>query len=174
MNRVILGTVLAIVAFASVQCQAAAVYFRGAMVSNIGGDTLGIMALPTQQFESLVTTNGAGGVIGNYIVFLGKSFNFSTGTFGAVGPNNGFTNLVLTDDYGNAAGTLTITLPGPVVPDTQAGFNSLIGRPGGIATITFNGGTYIGGILAVPEPSSMLALTGLVLGCGAFARRRRA
>lgn len=174
MNRLALAALMVVAAFAT-QANAASVYFRGAVTTAIGGDPLGIMALPTQTFESLVNTNGAGGITSGYIVFQGKAFDFTTGAFGAVGPNNGFTGINLVDQLPaqNPSGVLTITIPGPVVPDTQAGMDSLIGRPGGTMFITFGGATYIGGIVAVPEPSSMLVLSGLVMGCGMFVRRRK-
>jgi PEP-CTERM motif len=173
MNRFVLGLLAVASLFATTQASAATVYFRGAIALNAGGDTLGLLT-QGQGFEVDIRTNNAGGILGNYIVFLGKSLNFSTGTFAAQGPNNVFTATNLTDFQGNPAGTLTITIPGPIVADSQAGLDSLIGRPGGIAQLVFGGSSYLGGIVAVPEPSSMLALTGLVVGCGAFARRRRA
>ncbi|MFO0941584.1 MAG: PEP-CTERM sorting domain-containing protein [Pirellulales bacterium] len=43
----------------------------------------------------------------------------------------------------------------------------------GSFTISGGGIQYFGGIQAIPEPSSMLVLTGLVVGAGAFSRRRK-
>ena len=173
MQRVIfLGSMLLALAATSV-ANAATVYFRGAITTTIGADVLGLSALPNQNFEALVTTNNGGGVLGNYIVFQGRSFNFTTGTFGPSGGNNLFSGLNLVSPTLVPSGVLTITIPGPVVADSQAGMDSLIGRPGGTAIITIGGTTYIGGITAVPEPTTLLALTGLVGCCGAYGWRKR-
>lgn len=172
MSRIVLGLAAVLSLFSAVQADAATVYFRGEMLNPGANDPLGLNALPDRKFEVLVNTNNGGGVLGNYIVFNGISFTFTTGTFASAGGDNIFSGMTL---VGAPAGTsLTITIPGGAVTDSQAGLDSLIGRVGGIAQISHANGAYVGGITAVPEPTSMMALTGLVVGCGAFARRRRA
>jgi hypothetical protein len=173
MNRLVLGVLTAIVMFAATQADAATVYFRGSFTNIVGADVLGLSALPNQNFEASVTTNNGGGILGDYIVFAGQSYTFNNGTFGPNAGNNQFAGMSLTNPILGSGGTLTITLPGPVVADSQAGFDMLAQGAAGTAFITVGNTTYIGGINAVPEPSSMLALTGMVVGCGAFARRRR-
>ena len=125
MQRLLVGLVVASFALVCNQASAATVYFRGAITTTIGADTLGLNTLPNQNFEALVTTNNAGVVLGNYIVFQGKSFDFTTGAFGPSGGNNQFSGLNLLSPTAVPSGTLTITIPGPVVADNQAAFDTL-------------------------------------------------
>ena len=177
MQRLVVTCVMTLAALMAAPSQAAEIYFRGAVTTIVGGDPLGINAFPNQNFESWLFTNNNGGILGSYIVFAGKSLQFNSGTLGNNAGNNVFQNMVLTDSNGVAAGVLNITIPGPLVADNQAAFNSLIGRLGGTMTITGvpsnPGAVYIGGITAIPEPGSMLALSGLVIGCCGYTWRKR-
>ncbi len=163
------------------QANAGSVYFRGSiapfspgLTTNGGSDPLGITTLGSPIFEALVNTNGTGGITSGYIVFLGKHFNFSTGTVNTVAGNpTNFAGMALVTPSNVATGqTLEISIP---ALGSDNNFGNLINVPGNFA-IRGPGVTlqYFGGIQAIPEPSSMFVLTGLVVGAGAFARRRKA
>ncbi len=155
---------------------AAAVYFRGnigsfspGLTTNGGTDPLGLTALGSSAFEALVETNNLGTIQSGYIVFLGKHYNFTTGTVNTVLTNpTAFNGIQLLTPANAATGqTLAITIP---TTGADGNFASLIDVAGSFQ-ITGGGLQYFGNITAVPEPASMLALTGLVLGAGAYRRR---
>lgn len=160
------------------QANAGSVYFRGSvspispgLTANGGSDPLGLSTLSSSIFESLVTTNGTGSITGGYIVFLGKHYNFTTGTVNTVASNpTSFVGMSLVSPTNVATGqTFNISIP---ALGSDNNFSNLINVVGSF-TISGGGIQYFGGIQAIPEPSSMMALTGLVVGAGVFGRRRR-
>ncbi len=158
------------------QADAAAVRFRGnigefspGLTANGGTDPLGLSPLGSTTFEAVVQTNNLGTIQSGYIVFLGTYYNFATGTVNTVPTNpTTFSGMQLLTSQNAATGqTLAISIP---TAGADGDFSSLIGVAGSFQ-ITGGGLQYFGNITAVPEPGSMLALTGLVLGAGAYRRR---
>ncbi len=175
MNRAILLALFSISLLASTS-DAASVYFRGNINAGLipAGDPLGIGALPSTNFEALINTNGVGGITGSYIVFQGRYFNFTNGTFTPA--TNVFTGMTLLNPITNTSTGFNIVgmdFPGSSAGDTQAALNALIGSSASFAIQNGGGLTYLGTITAVPEPASMFALTGLVIGFGGYQWRRR-
>ncbi len=157
-------------------CDAASVYFRGNINAGLipGTDPLGIGALPSTNFEALINTDGSGAITGSYIVFQGKHWNFTNGSFTPA--NNVFTGMTLLNPITNVStgfDILAMDFAGSSAGDNQAALNALIGSSASFAIQNGGGVTYLGTITAVPEPASMVALTGLVIGFGGYQWRRR-
>lgn len=159
---------------------AAVVNFKGVLTTNpISGGTL---SLPLNTFDARIIT---GAPFGTSAFITGGFFNFngtvitiaggqvqipSTGTlsFTILAPNN----VVSTFAFSGVSGL------GSTV--NQAAFDSLYPP---ILTTSFSifqsdGGSnilasYDGSISSVPEPNSMIALAGLVVGAGAWRLRKR-
>lgn len=159
---------LAVVAFAS-SAQAATVKFSGNFNFVIGGDVLNIF---NKQFLATIETDNALNIQSGQVwlspdsIAHTQNFLITGGTI-AVGPNTTFT--------ANAGGgVLTFTVAGaaPSLTSTNVGFAN---GTGGTASWVAGGSTYftLAPITAVPEPSSALAICGLVAGVVGFGRRRR-
>lgn len=175
MNKAFILAVFSISLLAST-CDAASVYFRGNINAGLipVGDPLGIGSLPSTNFEALINTNNGGLINGSYIVFQGRHWNFTNGTFTPA--TNVFTGMTLLNPVTNAStgfNILAMDFAGSSAADNQAALNALIGSSASFAIQNGAGVTYLGTITAVPEPASMLALTGLVLGFGGYQWRRR-
>lgn len=179
MNRLLpVLSLLAVLAIANVS-SAAAIYFRGNISSlspglpaNGGADPLALAGAPASNpFEALVNTNNLGGITSGYIVFLGKNFNFTTGTVNTVAANPTlFSNMALLTPSNVATGqTLNISMP---FLGSDNNFANLINNAGSF-TISGGGLQYFGNITAIPEPGSMAVLAGLVMGCGGYSWRKR-
>ncbi len=172
-------SVLALLAVATVAnvSSAASVYFRGNISSlspALGGaDPLGLAGAPAANpFEAFVNTNNLGGITGGYIVFAGKHFNFNAaGTVNTVAANPTlFSNIGLLTPSNVATGqTLNISMP---QLGSDNNFANLITQSGSF-TISGGGLQYFGNITAIPEPGSMCALAGLVMGCAGYSWRKR-
>lgn len=182
---------LAIVACVSASsAQAAVIQFYGAITSKVGtGGTLNF-ALP-QPFTAYLSVNDSG-TNSSTVAFGGFKFGNTeiTVSGGQVNVLNGDTiefifgtsNTTLATLNGNPNGTSGIAA-------IAFSFNGIAGLGTGVnqsqlyklngATTNFtlleNGSLplYAGTITAIPEPSSMLALGGLVAGFGGWRYRRR-
>lgn len=176
---------MGLIALASVNSASAAVVnFRGVLTSNpISGGTL---SLPLNNFEARIIT---GVPFGTSAFITGGFFNF----------NGTLVNVVGGQVQIPSAGTLSFTVlsPSNVISTfsfagvsglgstvNQSAFDSLgpPARPTALTTafsiFQSDGGSnilasYDGSISSVPEPNSMIALTGLIFGAGAWRLRRR-
>ena len=161
---------LAIALVASVS-QAATVKFSGPLgyTNVVGADVLNITG---KAFLATLETNDANGIISGQMwlspptVAATQQFNLSGGTI-AIGPGSTtFSGISM------AGGTLSFVLTQQAAGFSQADLFALQGS-GGNSVLVVGGTTYIAAIAAVPEPGSMLALAGLVVGCAGVTYRRR-
>lgn len=168
---------LAIVTVASF-AQAATVTFTGTFNITLGPDVLGISNRSFVAFVNTVGVNGTPGVgqtLGSHITFEPNTVNANTFSLGSGdivlgGGTSSFRNIAA------AGGLLRFDinqqLPNPF---TQDDFNVMAqSLPGGTGVWVVGGTTYIASaITAVPEPSSAIALGGLLCGSVALMRRRK-
>lgn len=171
-----LAAVLAI----SASAKASIVTFTGSLTYNpiIGAaDPLGIAG---QTLGIRMDVDGAGNVLSGHIrVVTGPGshysipFNPGTGT-GALGANTVWSGI----NVPAAGNNMTISIA-QSIPNFSAASLNLLNGVAGSASLNFvdlgngNIGSYSGAITAVPEPGSMVALAGLVAGCGYYGWRRR-
>ncbi len=184
MNRIILGLAVAAVCSLASVSEAAVMTFRGTVSSN-GGNAGGFLGAvpPNVNFSiNLTVADGAGPngpITGGTFEWIGNSVQFITGgslTLAEGGPNSDSANFVVTTAagtgiFGFSSGAANSFITGTAI--NQGNVNG-IALNSGTAGFTFlaNGGVvYTGGITAVPEPTSCLALLGLV-GVGAWRMRR--
>ncbi len=180
MNRIILGLAVAAVCSLASISEAAVMVFRGTVNSaNSNAGFLGAVP-PSVNFSiNLTIADGAGPnapITGGTFEWIGNSVQFITGgnvTLVEGGANDGANFLVNT----SAGFGLFNFSGGNFFANTavnQANLNGL-GTPPSTTGFSFitNGGAviYSGSITAVPEPTSCLALLGLV-GVGAWRMRR--
>jgi hypothetical protein len=190
MLRSALLTLAVVVCLSASTAQAAAIQFYGALTSKVGsGGTLNF-AVP-QLFTAYMSVNDS--VTNSTTVAFG-GFKFGnteiTVSGGQVNVLNGDTiefifgtsDTTLATLNGNPVGTpgiAAIAFSFNGVTGLGVGINSyVLGRLNGLTTnftMLENGSLplYAGTITAIPEPSSMLVLGGLVAGFGSWRYRRR-
>ncbi|MCC6510084.1 MAG: PEP-CTERM sorting domain-containing protein [Pirellulaceae bacterium] len=158
----------------------AVVSFKGTLTSYttvVGAADPIVLGLP-EDFTVTVNTSGSA-ITNGGIVFTGnsgKQFNLTGGTIN-IGATTDFSGISIDPTFGSIGGTLNFSFAAVVPNNTQAGLDALIGSGGSASIFGFpftNGsaGFYQGAVTAVPEPGSMLALAGLVAGCGGYRWRR--
>lgn len=158
----------------------AAVSFKGTFTNYttiVGASDPYALGLPEAFTVSFQTAGNA--IIGGGIVFTGnsgKQFDFTGGTI-TTGATTDFTGLTINNYPGAIGGTLSFSFATTIPDTTQASLDQLWFQTGSASFFGFpftNGaqGFYQGNITAVPEPGSMLALAGLVAGCGGYRWRR--
>lgn len=164
-------TFLAIVLVASVG-QGATVKFSGTLGYNnvVGGDVLNITG---KAFLATLETNNGSGVINGQLwlspanVTATQQFNLTGGTITIAPGSTTFSGISVA-----GGSTVSFVLTQQAAGFSQADLFALQGS-GGNSILVSGGTTYVAAIAAVPEPASMLALAGLVVGCGAVSYRRR-
>ena len=183
MNRMILGLTVAVVCSFAAVSEAAVLTFRGTVTnatSNAG--FLGAVP-PNVNFSiNLTVTDGAGpngAITGGTFEWIGNSVQTITGgnlTLAEGGPNSDSANFVVTTAAGNgifgfSSGATNSFITGTAINQGNVNGIALNSGTAGFTFITGGGVVYTGGITAVPEPASCLALIGLV-GVGAWRVRR--
>jgi hypothetical protein len=157
---------VALIASAS---QAATVKFSGTYSLLAGVDSLGING---KAFLATVETNNAAGIINGQMwlspatVAATQNFPLVGGTVTLGGGNTTFSGIAA------GGGSLSFQLNQQAAGFSQADYFAIAGS-GGASTWIVGGNIYSATITAVPEPASMLALAGLVVGCAGVSYRRR-
>jgi hypothetical protein len=168
------GLVFCAIAVMASVSQAATVKFAGTYDTYIqiagAADPASFL---NRSFLATLETDGGAGIVSGQIWFTGPnqtvtlaggsiSTTATTTVFGGITPSTG-TSLKFTVNQ-----VLAGFSQANLLALTGAGGTSILS--GGFATGT---GSYVGTITAVPEPASMLALAGLVVGCVGVSFRRR-
>jgi hypothetical protein len=157
------------VALLSSFSQAATVKFSGTYSLLAGVDSL---AINGKAFLATIETNNAAGIISGQVwlspatVAATQNFPLVGGTVTLGGGNTTFSGIAA------GGGTLSFQLNQQAAGFAQANYFAIAGA-GGASTWIVGGNIYSATITAVPEPASMLALAGLVVGCGGISYRRR-
>lgn len=157
------------VAMLSSVSQAATVKFSGSYSLVAGVDSLGIVG---KAFLATLETNN-GSTILNGQMWLApptiahtQYFGLSGGTVTLGGGNTTFSGISA------GGGTLQFQLNQQAAGFSQGDYLAITGA-GGSSVWVVGANIYSATITAVPEPASMLALAGLVVGCAGVSYRRR-
>lgn len=168
MIRVLAFLAIALVTSVS---QAATVKFSGTYSLIAGVDSLNIAG---KQFLATIETNNAAGII-NGQMWLAPPSIAHTQYFGLTGGTVTLGAPAGTSTFSGIAaggGSLFFQLNQQAAGFSQGDFLAITGA-GGSSTWIVGTNIYSSTITAVPEPGSMLALAGLVVGCAGVTYRRR-
>jgi hypothetical protein len=184
-------TLAMLTCFCVSNAEAAVIQFYGSLTSKVGPTGVLQFALP-KAFTAYLSVNDSGSNLAT-VAFGGFKFGNTeiTVSGGSVEVKNGTdieflfdtSNTTLATFNGSANGTAGIAaigftftgISGLGTGVNQSQLYKLDGATTNFTLFEFGGlPFYSGTITAIPEPSSLLALTGLVSGFGAWRLRRRA
>ena len=162
------------------QLHAATVKFAGSLTSYavIGGvaDPLAL-GLP-ETFVATLETAGASITSGQLTFTSGSGKFFVLGAAGTIVVGGATTDFNGINILGPSGGTLAFSIAKSIATTSDADLASLLTFGGGPTIVGGfaggNAGVYTGAVTVVPEPSSMIALSALVLGAGGYRFRKRA
>jgi PEP-CTERM motif len=167
------GLVICAVALMASVSQAATVKFSGTYSVVVGTNNLNIAG---KAFLATVETDNAANILSGQLwlnpasVAATEVFTLNGGTIALGGGNTTFSGINVSGATGT--GVVQFQIASQAAGFSQADLFTLTGISGS-SVLSSAGNVYSATITAVPEPSSMLALAGLVVGCATVSYRRR-
>lgn len=169
------GLIFCAVALVASVSQGATVKFSGTYNLIAVSDSLNISG---KQFLATLETDNASNVLNGQIWLTPPSsaatqrFYLSGGTITLSGGNSTFSGINVFSGT-TAVGTVQFQVNQQAAGFSQADYFAIMGAGGSSVLISSGGNIYSSTITAVPEPASMLALAGMVVGCAGVSYRRR-